>query len=132
MPLGKVMRGLLLSAIGAGILALGSAACGETMDAAAGDHVPSQTQLAGTPTDVDAPASPRSDQSPPPSGAESPPASPFWTKYAYYVPSRFSDLPGWRDDHVAEAWKALRSSCHVLATRNAWAQTCARSFGVNA
>jgi membrane-bound lytic murein transglycosylase A len=58
--------------------------------------------------------------------------SPFWTKYAYFVPSRFSDLPGWRDDSLAEAWKAFRASCGVLASRVAWAGPCARSLAVNA
>ena len=58
--------------------------------------------------------------------------NPFWTKYAYFVPSRFSDLPGWRDDSLAEAWKAFRASCGVLASRVAWAGPCARSLAVNA
>ena len=57
---------------------------------------------------------------------------PFWTKYAYFVPSRFSDLPGWRDDSLAEAWKAFRASCNVLANRVAWTGPCARSIAVNA
>src|ERR1700674_1860930 len=58
--------------------------------------------------------------------------NPFWTRYAYFVPSRFSDLPGWRDDSLAEAWKAFRASCAVLANRVAWAGPCARSMAVNA
>jgi membrane-bound lytic murein transglycosylase A len=49
--------------------------------------------------------------------AEPPSPNPFWTKYAYFVPSRFSDLPGWREDSLAEAWKAFRASCGVLASR---------------
>lgn len=57
---------------------------------------------------------------------------PFWTKYAYFVPSRFSDLPGWRDDSMAEAWKAFRASCTVLSRRPAWTGPCARSLSVNA
>ncbi|HWZ71853.1 MAG TPA: MltA domain-containing protein [Casimicrobiaceae bacterium] len=67
-----------------------------------------------------------------PASAEPPPPDPFWTKYAYFVPSRFSDLPGWRDDSMAEAWKAFRASCGVLASRVAWAGPCARSLAVNA
>jgi membrane-bound lytic murein transglycosylase A len=58
--------------------------------------------------------------------------NPFWTKYAYFVPSRFSDLPGWRDDSMAQAWKAFRASCAVLANRAAWVGPCARSTAVNA
>src|SRR6202165_4926719 len=64
--------------------------------------------------------------------ADVPLPNPFWTKYAYFVPSRFSDLPGWRDDSLADAWKAFRASCGVLANRVAWAGPCARSLAVNA
>jgi membrane-bound lytic murein transglycosylase A len=67
-----------------------------------------------------------------PAAAELPSANAFWTKYAYFVPSRFSDLPGWRDDSMAEAWKAFRASCAVLSSRAAWAGPCARSLAVNA
>jgi membrane-bound lytic murein transglycosylase len=67
-----------------------------------------------------------------PATAEPPSLTPFWTKYAYFVPSRFSDLPGWRDDSLAEAWKAFRASCAVLANRAAWVGPCARSIAVNA
>jgi membrane-bound lytic murein transglycosylase A len=67
-----------------------------------------------------------------PAPAELPSLIPFWTKYAYFVPSRFSDLPGWRDDSLAEAWKAFRASCTVLANRVAWTGPCARSIAVSA
>ena len=67
-----------------------------------------------------------------PATVEPPSLTPFWTKYAYFVPSRFSDLPGWRDDSLAEAWKAFRASCAVLANRAAWTGPCARSIAVNA
>jgi membrane-bound lytic murein transglycosylase A len=67
-----------------------------------------------------------------PASAEPSTPNPFWTKYAYFVPSRFSDLPGWRDDSTAQAWKAFRASCAVLANRAAWVGPCARSTAVNA
>ncbi len=67
-----------------------------------------------------------------PPSAEPPSPIPFWTKYAYFVPSRFGDLPGWLDDSMAEAWKAFRASCTVLANRTAWTGPCARSTTVNA
>src|SRR5438045_9561914 len=57
--------------------------------------------------------------------AEAPSMNPFWTKYAYFVPSRFNHLPGWRDDTMTEAWKAFRASCTVLASRAAWTEPCA-------
>ena len=59
-------------------------------------------------------------------------ASPFWTKYAYFVPSRFGDLPGWREDDLRDAWKAFRQTCSVLAARSAWYGPCARSSAVRA
>jgi membrane-bound lytic murein transglycosylase A len=55
----------------------------------------------------------------------------FWTKYAYFVPVRFDDLPGWRDDKLVEAWKAFQASCSVLATRSFWSGPCRRADGVN-
>ena len=67
-----------------------------------------------------------------PDSADLPSPNPFWTKYAYFVPSHFSDLPGWRDDSLADAWKAFRASCAVLANRVAWTGPCARSITVNA
>ena len=67
-----------------------------------------------------------------PAPAELPSPIPFWTKYAYFVPSRFGDLPGWRDDSLTEAWKAFRASCTVLANRAAWTGPCSRSIAVNA
>jgi membrane-bound lytic murein transglycosylase A len=64
--------------------------------------------------------------------AEPAPPAAFWTKYAYFVPSRFGDLPGWLDDSMVQAWKAFRASCSVLASRTAWTGPCARSAAVNA
>ena len=63
---------------------------------------------------------------------DAPGATPFRTRYAYFVPSQFSELPGWRDDNVVEAWNAFRASCNVLASRPAWSGPCARSRGVSA
>lgn len=61
-----------------------------------------------------------------------PGATPFRTRYAYFVPSQFNELPGWRDDNLVEAWNAFRASCNVLASRSAWAGPCARSRSVGA
>lgn len=71
------------------------------------------------------------DAGPPLNGRTTPapaaaPPGPIWTKYAYFVPSRFDDLPGWDEDHLADAWSALRASCNVLSSRTPWASTCAR------
>jgi membrane-bound lytic murein transglycosylase A len=63
--------------------------------------------------------------------AEAPAASPFWTKHAYFVPSRFAELPGWLNDNLGEAWKAFRQSCVALASRSAWAGACSRASRVD-
>src|SRR5438105_5968633 len=60
------------------------------------------------------------------------PSNPFWTKHAYFVPSRFSELPGWDNDKLGEAWSAFRQSCTVLASRRAWAGPCQRAGMVSA
>ena len=54
------------------------------------------------------------------------------TRHASFVPSKFSDLPGWREDRLSEAWNAFRQSCVALAKRPAWAEPCKRSSGINA
>jgi membrane-bound lytic murein transglycosylase A len=41
-----------------------------------------------------------------------------------WVPVAWSDLPGWADDSVAEAWPALRAGCARPAA--GWAELCAR------
>ena len=67
--------------------------------------------------------------------ADNPPApapSVITTKHASFVQSKFSDLPGWREDRLSEAWNAFRQSCVALAKRPAWAEPCKRSSGINA
>jgi membrane-bound lytic murein transglycosylase A len=64
--------------------------------------------------------------------AEPPADASFRTRYAYFVPARFDELPGWRDDNLADAWIAFRASCAVLDSRSAWAGPCARSRRVGA
>jgi membrane-bound lytic murein transglycosylase A len=61
-----------------------------------------------------------------------PPAEPITTRYAYFVPARFGDLPGWHADDLADAWKAFRAGCNALANRSAWAGPCRRAPRDNA
>jgi membrane-bound lytic murein transglycosylase A len=63
---------------------------------------------------------------------EEAPTFPFWTKYAYFVPSSFGELPGWNDDDLSEAWNAFRQSCNALAGKPAWSGPCARSSTIGA
>jgi membrane-bound lytic murein transglycosylase A len=51
----------------------------------------------------------------------------FGTRYAHFEAANFSELPGWRDDKVVEAWQAFRHSCVSLGKRPAWTQLCARA-----
>jgi membrane-bound lytic murein transglycosylase A len=53
--------------------------------------------------------------------------TPFSTKYGYFEPASFNELPGWHDDTIGEAWPAFRQSCTVLQKKNAWEQPCIRS-----
>jgi membrane-bound lytic murein transglycosylase A len=48
----------------------------------------------------------------------------------------FADVPGWRDDNLAEAWLAFGASCKALlarpASRDAWRGVCAAASAVDA
>jgi membrane-bound lytic murein transglycosylase A len=65
-------------------------------------------------------------------GQSAPPPSVVTTKHAHFIRSQFSDLPGWREDSLADAWSAFRQSCVAVANRSAWAEPCKRSLQVNA
>ncbi|MEW6678823.1 MAG: murein transglycosylase A [Pseudomonadota bacterium] len=43
---------------------------------------------------------------------------------ARYVPATWEQLPGWREDDVAQAWPALLQSCAGLRANPAWTATC--------
>ena len=58
------------------------------------------------------------------------PSGTIRTKHATFEPAAFTDLPGWRDDSLAEAMAALRQSCGALRKRSAWEEACRRSAGV--
>ena len=47
-----------------------------------------------------------------------PPQAPFRA-------ASWTELPGWRDDNVAEAWGAFLASCSVLRSREYWREPCA-------
>ena len=60
------------------------------------------------------------------------PPSVITTKHAHFIRSQFSDLPGWREDSLSDAWSAFRQSCVAVANRSAWAEPCKRSLRVDA
>lgn len=47
------------------------------------------------------------------------------------LPDRWSSLPGWQTDALAEAWPAFRKSCSVLMRRDGWQQACERATAVD-
>jgi membrane-bound lytic murein transglycosylase A len=111
--------GQSLAAFAAALTIVGAA------QVAGADEPPPSTTPAATQT----PSAPTPGEAAPP--AEEAPY-PFWTKYAYFVPSRFGDLPGWHDDDLSEAWKAFVQSCTALGRRPVWSETCDRAAQVNA
>ena len=42
----------------------------------------------------------------------------------------WDQLPGWREDHHAQAWPALLHSCAKLRARDAWRQLCQEALGM--
>jgi membrane-bound lytic murein transglycosylase A len=52
------------------------------------------------------------------------------TKHATFEPAAFTDLPGWRDDSLADAMAALKQSCSALKKRSAWEEPCRRSASI--
>lgn len=55
--------------------------------------------------------------------ATDPSSSPLPQPLSRWSPAAWSDLPGWNDDHLAQAWPALLQSCKRPAA--AWAAVCA-------
>ncbi|MBW7861965.1 MAG: MltA domain-containing protein [Rhodocyclaceae bacterium] len=43
-------------------------------------------------------------------------------------PAGWDDLPGWKEDVVAQAWPALLRSCSTLQARPQWTMACERAF----
>ena len=52
-------------------------------------------------------------------------AAPSAASDAIFRAVAWSELPGWRDDNVSEAWSALTASCGTLGAREAWREACA-------
>jgi membrane-bound lytic murein transglycosylase A len=130
MMLARVTPVVARLAIAFGVIAGVASARAETPAIPARETSTGFVQLAADATGN--PDLPRSSDTAPPADADDPPRAPLWTKYAYFVPARFSDLPGWRDDNLADAWKAFRATCIVLGSRMAWAGSCSRAAAVNA
>jgi membrane-bound lytic murein transglycosylase A len=63
----------------------------------------------------------------PPTPTPEPPGTPA----VRYEPVRWSALPGWDDDAVAEAWPAFLRSCRALRFRAEWTTACTAAQTVN-
>jgi membrane-bound lytic murein transglycosylase A len=55
------------------------------------------------------------------------PGVPEKPKVPTLEPVPFGDLPGWREDDLAQAWPAFRASCRSLRFREAWREACAQA-----
>jgi membrane-bound lytic murein transglycosylase A len=60
------------------------------------------------------------------------PAPPEIAKVPPLAPATFENLPGWRDDDLAQAWPAFRASCRALRFREAWRAPCERAATLDA
>lgn len=54
----------------------------------------------------------------------------FSTRYAHFQPASWNELPGWREDRLAEAWSAFGRSCAALGRKPAWDGPCERAAEV--
>jgi membrane-bound lytic murein transglycosylase A len=87
------------------------------------------SQVAAPP--VKAPAAPAQSAAQPaaptqqPAAAAPAPAPTPAVEGAAVRPATWTDLPGWRDDELVEAWPAFIASCGVLGAREAWREACA-------
>jgi membrane-bound lytic murein transglycosylase A len=54
----------------------------------------------------------------------------FATRYAYFEPARWNELPGWEEDSMADAWAAFRRSCGALGRKTAWNEVCTRAIAL--
>ena len=95
---------------------------------------PAATAPASAPTPTPAPTPQVKREAPPPSIATRPAAEPAVRSAPAPAPpasgasfraATFAELPGWRDDAVAEAWPAFVASCGALANREGWREACA-------
>jgi membrane-bound lytic murein transglycosylase A len=61
-----------------------------------------------------------------------PPAPvPSPNQYPLLRPAAWSDLAGWGDDDLREAWPAWLQSCQVLASRPGWQSACGQATAVD-
>lgn len=67
-----------------------------------------------------APAAPVAEPAPKP-----PAPSPPLAANVIFRPASWSDLPGWREDDLSEAWSAFIAGCGALGSREAWREVCA-------
>lgn len=79
------------------------------------------------------PAAPPAATAPTPAAepaAQATPSIPAAGATAVFRLAKWTELPGWRDDNVAEAWSALLASCGTLSSREHWREACAAASGM--
>lgn len=80
------------------------------------------------PLGTEVPAAPPTVKPKPPPPVAETPLKPAPVQ-ALFRPVAWTDLPGWREDNVAEAWGAFIASCKVLSSREHWREACAAASG---
>ena len=63
-------------------------------------------------------------------GCISPPIPPTTVERPYYQHVTWSDLPGWREDDLTDAWRAFLAGCERLQQRPEWRELCADAHSV--
>jgi membrane-bound lytic murein transglycosylase A len=109
-------------------LCLPLAACTSTPPAAATRSAAAGAQSATAATRTQETPAARTDVEPVP-GREAEQIA-FSTRYAHFQPASWNQLPGWREDRLAEAWSAFRRSCTALNRKPGWDGPCERSTTV--
>ena len=87
---------------------------------------PAPAPVVSAPTPPPKPAVVEPKPAPTPPAASTQPTAPQATLRA----ASWSELPGWRDDDVAEAWSAFLLSCNALRSREHWRDSCAAASNV--
>jgi membrane-bound lytic murein transglycosylase A len=71
-------------------------------------------------------------KAPPQTLPEQPAKPPGTTAEVSFLPVSWTELPGWREDDVGEAWPALLASCGAIAKRELWREICSAAEALRA
>lgn len=113
---GTKIQSLCLRLLGCALAALG-AGCTTPPETASDAPPAAVVAPVAKPQPTPVPEAKAKPETPQPSSA---PAAP----QAVFRGAAWTDLPGWREDNIAEAWSALLASCTALKSREPWREAC--------